>query len=107
MRKTTYAVIATAIASIAVALLVGAVTVGASAEAAETTTARARDVVILQCARKQDGFAVSVYEASTAAPAQRSKSCAETLSLLLRDGFVMQPIAQSDQTDVLIHALVR
>ncbi|MDH3283651.1 MAG: hypothetical protein OEQ13_02845 [Acidobacteriota bacterium] len=107
MRRARIIVISSlAVAAIAVAFAVNSES-PAQAVADVRSEGGAHDVVLVQCAKRAEGFVVVAYEGSSAAPAQRSSGCAETVSLLLRDGYGLVNTGHSQDADSVNHMLVR
>lgn len=57
------------------------------------------DIVLVRCDSRGGGFQVTAYSASSSGPQKRTSECAETLSILAREGFVVRdtgyPISES------------
>ena len=97
-------------AALTVALFVLAVVFvsdDAVADLPDTTAADGKDVILLRCETAKE-FKVTAFEGSPAAPARRSDSCPEALSLLLKGGFEIRHVAHAD-TDAhyLVYTLLR
>lgn len=64
------------------------------------------EVILLRCKTGAD-FAVVAYQGSASAPSKKSNSCPETLSLLLKDGFVIHDVGHSVDVDFVVYTLMR
>lgn len=86
---------------VGLALAVGAVISRASLAQTESATLRAAkgDVVLIRCETSAADLHVSAYQGSTAAPPKKSSGCAESVSLLLKDGFAIRDMGRyTDET---------
>ena len=54
------------------------------------------DVIMMRCVTDGPRFAVTGFDGSSQAPGKKSDSCAEELSLLLREGFTVRDVGHSD-----------
>jgi hypothetical protein len=81
----------------AAAVVVVAVVVPLNGARAEESTARGGvDIVLIRCATDTTNLALSGYQGSTRAPAQKSTSCSENISLVMREGFKIKDIGHYD-----------
>ena len=76
----------------ALAATMGVVTLSDGAGPKES----AAEVIMMRCSTDGSSFPVKAYHGSTNAPAKRSDSCPETLSLLMRAGFHVLNVSYSD-----------
>ena len=66
------------------------------------------DVVMIRCDANEKTFVVRAYGGSQAAPAKKSDSCPQALSLLKKDGFVVESVGYFDEDDdYIVYTLVR
>jgi hypothetical protein len=69
---------------------------------------RKGDIVMVRCDSAGASFNVTGFLGSTAAPPKKSKSCPETLALLMRDGFSVEDSGHYDlKTSFVLYTLVR
>ncbi len=95
-----YQVALAGFAVLGVALVAGAAVSWSSLAQGEQSAKVTRgDVVMIRCDTSSPDLRVSAYQGSAAAPAKHSGSCAESISLLLKDGFSIRDMGRySDQT---------
>ena len=75
--------------------------------AAPKASGTSAEVIMLRCDTDAN-FTVKAYLGSTKAPAKRSDSCPETLSLLMRGGFHVLNVSHSDHdADFVVYTLLR
>lgn len=67
------------------------------------------DVVLVGCTEAGDEFKVTSYQGSAGTPSKKSKNCAENLSVLLKEGFMLRDIGQkqADKAGLVVFTLVR
>lgn len=67
------------------------------------------DVVLLGCSGGGSEFKLTAYQGSAGTPAKKSGSCAENLSVLIKEGFVVRDIGQNDAEKIglVVFTLVR
>jgi hypothetical protein len=71
-----------------------------SAQEPRSAEAASMDVILIRCKTAGNRFRVTSYQGSNNTPAQRTDSCAENVSLLSREGFVVRDIGHYDDQDV-------
>ena len=96
---------------VAVAAIVG-IAVGVSISGAQAEdiapAARAVDIVLIRCGTDSAKLSLTAYEGSTRAPARKSDSCSENISLVLREGFTIKDIGHYDlESDYMLITLVK
>jgi len=92
-------VVAAAAAALAISALVGG-------PAAQQRTKR--DVIMIQCQAGSQGFRITSYSASASAPSKKADNCAETVSTLHRDGFLIEDVGYVDaENGYMVLVLVR
>lgn len=74
-----------------------------------SATGESGEVVLMRCEVGVKQPTVRAYQASTHAPEQKSSSCAESLALLLKDGFELRETGHYDerQDPFMVMALTR
>jgi hypothetical protein len=67
------------------------------------------DVVLIACTGSGTDFKLTAYQGSPGTPAKKSGSCAENLSVLIKDGFLLRDVGQNDadRTGLVVYTLVR
>ena len=65
------------------------------------------DIVLLSCGRGATSFRMTAYQGSTSAPAKKTDNCAQTLSDLAKEGFVIYHIARNEEADMMVYTLTR
>jgi hypothetical protein len=92
-------VVAAAVATLATSALV-------RGPAAQQRTKR--DVIMMRCEAGSSGFKVTSYSASASAPSKKADNCAESVSTLHRDGFMIEDAGYVDAEDgYMVLVLVR
>jgi hypothetical protein len=77
-------------------------------QTAAASPQRKGDIVMVRCDSAGASFNVTGFLGSTAAPSKKSKSCPETLALLMKDGFSVEDIGHYDlKTSFVLYTLVR
>lgn len=108
MRKSFAGMATGAVLAASVAALIALTLPSAPAQEAAVSVRRRVEVVMVRCTPVVGRFAVTAYQGSTTAPAQRSDSCPETLSLLVGDGFEVQEVGYFDvDDDYVVYTLAR
>ncbi len=102
MRRT---IAAAGLAAVLLAALVAA-RAASSQDASAAEPVERDDVVMLRC--DPVGLKVVKYLGSTESPAQKSDSCPQAISLLLRDGFRIKSVGYGDEeTEFALFTLLR
>lgn len=67
------------------------------------------DVVIMRCSVGSADLAVTAYQGNSSTPAKRSASCAESISALMKDGFVIRDVGHYDDEKLgfVVYTLLR
>ena len=67
------------------------------------------DVVIMRCSAGSADLAVTAYQGSPSTPAKRSASCAESISALTKDGFMIRDVGHYDDEKLgfVVYTLLR
>ena len=67
------------------------------------------DVVLIGCVGGGADFKLTAYQGSAGTPAKKSGSCAENLSVLMKEGFALRDIGQNqaDKSGLVVFTLVR
>ena len=67
------------------------------------------DVVIMRCSAGSQDLAVTAYQGSPSTPAKRSASCAESISALTKDGFMIRDVGHYDDEKLgfVVYTLLR
>ena len=69
---------------------------------------RGVDIVLIRCGTDAPQLSLTAYEGSTRAPAQKSTSCSENISLVMREGFTIKDIGHYDlKKDYMLVTLVK
>lgn len=79
------------------------------AEEPRATPAGRGDVVLIRCDVLGTEPVVGAFQSNSGAPVKRSASCAESLSILLKDGFTFRDIGLStgDKAGFVVYTLTR
>ena len=83
------------------------VTLPREAVAQPSAQASGADVVMMRCESRSQGFFVTSYQGSTAAPSKKTDNCPQTLSDLQGDGFTIRHIGYSQEADFYVFTLAR
>ena len=67
------------------------------------------DVVIMRCSAGSADLAVTAYQGSPSTPAKRSASCAESISALTKEGFMIRDVGHYDDEKLgfVVYTLLR
>jgi hypothetical protein len=91
----------------ALAVVLAALSFGLFSGPAEAEARNRYDIVFVRC-DVNAGFRVQAYTGSAAAPSRNSDNCAETISVLNRDGFSVEQVSKFDvEKGFLVYMLVR
>lgn len=70
-----------------------------AAQEPRVARAEASETILMRCKTSGSRFRVTAYQGSASSPTQRSESCAENLTLLSKEGFVVTDIGHYDALD--------
>ena len=92
-----------------VVLVAAAAGLAALVHAPAAADSRGGDVVMIRCNVATVEPVVGSFQGSTSAPGKKSGNCAESLSLLMRDGFQIRDIGHYDDEKLgfVLYTLVR
>jgi hypothetical protein len=99
--------------ALAIALVVTAILMLSQISFAHETTpaewkALKSEVILMRC-KSSGGLGIKAYKGSPGTPVKKSSDCAENLSLLMKDGFVIHDIGHYDDVDdaFVLYTLIR
>ena len=88
-------------------VVLAAASLGVLSEPAAAEGRNRYDIVFLRC-DVSSGFRVLAYTGSAGAPSKSSDNCAETISVLNRDGFSVEQVLDFDiEKGFLVYMLIR
>jgi hypothetical protein len=67
------------------------------------------EVILMRCSPAKNGIPIEAYRGSPGTPGKKSEDCAENLSILMRNGFVIRDIGHYDDADAVfvLYPMVR
>ncbi len=108
MKKRMYVILMGGLTAMIAVWAIAALSPSPTAQERPSTSPPRWDVILMRCDTGGLKFSITAYEKSTAAPAKKTESCSENLSILMKDGFVIRDIGHHDQEkDFVIYTLVR